>query len=438
MPTIAISYRRSDSAAIVGRIFDKLVATFGRESIFIDIDNIPLGTDFREYVASALDGCNVLLAVIGRDWAGQQADGSRRIDSDSDLVRIEIETALRRGITLVPVLIDRTPMPSASELPETIRDLVYRNALEVDFGIDFHGHIDRLIRAIGHPVHSEMPSVEFGLPNIEAQVPAAVEKDNPQPEADARASTDQQVELASLLEKAQEGDAKARQGLGIMFESGSAVPQDYAKAAEWHKKAAEQNDPLSQNNLGIMYLYGRGVSQDTSQALAWLQKAANQGFAQAQQNLGVVFQDGIGVGKDRAQALAWIRKAAEQGLAEAQYRLARLLDESRASEKDLREAAEWYGKAADQGLVDAQLRLGECYRFGQGVSRDYIKAFALYSKAASPGNAVAQREVGIMYNNGWGVPRDRATAKTWYLKAAEHDEKWATSFADMEKEEKLF
>jgi hypothetical protein len=63
---ITISYRREDSGAIVGRIFDRLVAHYGTGTVFRDIDNIPPGIDFRKYINEALSSTDILLAVIGR------------------------------------------------------------------------------------------------------------------------------------------------------------------------------------------------------------------------------------------------------------------------------------------------------------------------------------------------------------------------------------
>ena len=76
---ITISYRREDSGAIVGRIFDRLVAHYGNDTVFRDIDNIPPGIDYRKYINEALGSTDILLAIIGPDWAGKYPDGRNRI-----------------------------------------------------------------------------------------------------------------------------------------------------------------------------------------------------------------------------------------------------------------------------------------------------------------------------------------------------------------------
>lgn len=153
MPRIFISYRRADSEHIAGRIDDRLAGYFGRDSVFIDIDTIPFGVDFRTHLQEAVAQCDLLLAIIGEHWTdirhadGPQA-GQRRLDDPEDFVRIEVQSALQRGISVIPVLVGRGEMPSAGELPDGLKELAYRNAAEVRSGRDFHEHVNRLIRGI--------------------------------------------------------------------------------------------------------------------------------------------------------------------------------------------------------------------------------------------------------------------------------------------------
>jgi branched-chain amino acid transport system substrate-binding protein len=148
MPKILISYRRADSAGIAGRIFDRLVARYDESSVFIDVDNIPFGTDFREHIGNSLLASDVILVVIGARWLGPQADGRFRIRDDSDPVRIEIEAALKSGLPIIPVLVDGASMPQANDLPGSIVKLAYLNAATLDAGREFHHQMDRLIKSI--------------------------------------------------------------------------------------------------------------------------------------------------------------------------------------------------------------------------------------------------------------------------------------------------
>jgi TIR domain len=148
MPKIVISYRRQDTEAITGRIRDRLASHYGAESVFMDIDSIPLGTDFREHIRQVLTTTDIVIAVMGARWTGSVRGRSARIRELTDPVRIEIERALDHGTPLVPVLVNGAHMPKPEELPDTLQDLSFRNAAEVDSGRDFHQHMDRLIRSL--------------------------------------------------------------------------------------------------------------------------------------------------------------------------------------------------------------------------------------------------------------------------------------------------
>jgi hypothetical protein len=148
MARIIISYRRSDSAAMTRLIFDRLVARFGENLVFMDIDNIPFGVDFRRHIRESLLAGDVLLAIVGSKWTGIDASGQPRILEENDPVRVEIETAFENSITVMPVLIDHATMPQPADLPETLANFPYLNAIPVDSGRDFRHHMDRLIRVL--------------------------------------------------------------------------------------------------------------------------------------------------------------------------------------------------------------------------------------------------------------------------------------------------
>ena len=120
MSKILISYRREDSADVTGRIYDRLIQQFGRETVFKDVDSIPLGIDFRTHLDEQVAKCEVFLAVIRRDWMKNLGStGTTRLDDPRDFVRIEIESALKRQIPVIPVLVSGATIPSAERLPAT-------------------------------------------------------------------------------------------------------------------------------------------------------------------------------------------------------------------------------------------------------------------------------------------------------------------------------
>jgi hypothetical protein len=146
---IFINYRRADTIATAGRLNDRLVKSFGKKRIFMDVDHIPVGADFADYIEAQLSDCGVLLALIGPHWLHTRDDGgSPRLSDPNDLVSREIGLALSRGIDVIPVLVDGASMPKQEELPDAIKPLVRRNAIELrntQFGAD----ADRLITKIG-------------------------------------------------------------------------------------------------------------------------------------------------------------------------------------------------------------------------------------------------------------------------------------------------
>jgi pimeloyl-ACP methyl ester carboxylesterase len=155
MQKIVISYRRADSAWTVRSIFDRLVAHYGTDSVFMDVDAIPLGSDFRGQIDEALQEADFVVAVVGPDWVGARKRGCNRINDKDDPVRIEIEIALRRGVPIVPVLTNHATMPHAVDLPESLREFTFRNAVEVDAGRDFDQQIERLIHSMDHRMEAK-------------------------------------------------------------------------------------------------------------------------------------------------------------------------------------------------------------------------------------------------------------------------------------------
>jgi CubicO group peptidase (beta-lactamase class C family) len=148
MAKITISYRRADSDAIAGRIRDRLASHYGENSVFMDIDSIPFGIDFREHIKAELAANDILVAVVGPKWLGPGEDARPRMHDETDPVRIEIETALQRGIPVIPVLVHGAIIPKPGELPAAMQSFAFHNAAAVDTGRDFHSHMDRLIRSM--------------------------------------------------------------------------------------------------------------------------------------------------------------------------------------------------------------------------------------------------------------------------------------------------
>jgi hypothetical protein len=127
-----VNYRRHDSEGEAGRLFDELAKHFGENAVFMDVAGIEPGQDFRKAIDQSVASCSVLLAVIGPHWLDAQDDaGERRLNDPGDFVRIELASALGSGIPVIPVLVRSARMPRPEQLPEDLKDLAYRNAVEL-------------------------------------------------------------------------------------------------------------------------------------------------------------------------------------------------------------------------------------------------------------------------------------------------------------------
>lgn len=128
---IFISYRREDTSGYAGRLFDSLAKHFGKQ-VFMDIDTIEPGVDFVQVIEQAVSSCDVLIALVGRQWLTvADTTGHRRLDNPEDFVHIEITTALNRNIRVIPVLVQGASMPSQQNLPEALATLARKNAIEI-------------------------------------------------------------------------------------------------------------------------------------------------------------------------------------------------------------------------------------------------------------------------------------------------------------------
>jgi TPR repeat protein len=182
---------------------------------------------------------------------------------------------------------------------------------------------------------------------------------------------------------AEHGSTTSMGNLGIIYENGYGVAQDYAKAREWYKKAADNGDARAMRALGVLYADGSGVTQDYIKAREWYKKAADKDNATAMTNLGWLYENGRGVAQDYAKA------------------------------------HEWYKKAADKDDATAMTNLGVLYEHGRGVAQNYAKARELYERAADQGNATAMVDLGMLYENGRGAAQDYVKAREWFEKAAD-------------------
>jgi hypothetical protein len=153
MSSVFISYRRQTAAGEARALFNELVARLGRNAVFMDVDSISLGRDFRSELQKTLAACDLMLVLIDKDWAmAKDEAGQIRLANANDFVRMEIEAALKRDIVVTPVLVKGAQMPAAAQLPAEISELAYRNGFELS-----HGRWDSDVREMLRRLKLDVP-----------------------------------------------------------------------------------------------------------------------------------------------------------------------------------------------------------------------------------------------------------------------------------------
>ncbi len=149
MAKIFISYRRDDSADYAGRLYDRLAGHFGRDQVFMDIDQIEPGEVFGNVIKEKLATVQAAVVLIGKRWLDiADANGQRRLDLSDDWVRLEITALLERDIRVIPVLVGGAAMPNSTQLPECLVPLTRRQALEITSHARFHADTGKLIKVL--------------------------------------------------------------------------------------------------------------------------------------------------------------------------------------------------------------------------------------------------------------------------------------------------
>jgi hypothetical protein len=145
---IFLSYRRTDTGGHAGRLYDALAGHFGPENVFMDIDAIDLGVDFVGVINRAVSSCDVVIALIGRQWlTAADADGRPRIQDPNDFVRLELESALTRDVFVIPTCVQGVDVPPANTLPAGLAPLAGRQGTELHDAA-WRDDVNRLIRRL--------------------------------------------------------------------------------------------------------------------------------------------------------------------------------------------------------------------------------------------------------------------------------------------------
>jgi TIR domain len=172
-PNIFIGYRRGDGAGWAGRLHADLRTRLGRDSeIFMDVDGIPPGEDFRAYIDRAIGQCDAFVAMIGPNWLdARDEQGRRRLDDPGDFVRLEIAAALNRNIRVIPVLVGGARLPTAEELPEPLDRLVNRHAISLD-NETWELGVSRIVGSFVEPTDPLLPRLTLSTRRLDSRTRA--------------------------------------------------------------------------------------------------------------------------------------------------------------------------------------------------------------------------------------------------------------------------
>ncbi len=206
-------------------------------------------------------------------------------------------------------------------------------------------------------------------------------------------------------EAADAGDARGALYIGVLYDSGMGVKQDYRQAMAWYRRAASAGSAAGAFNVAVMFDAGLGVAKDPAEAARWYGRAAAGGFARAEYNLAMLYETGTGVPRDRRKAVALYRRAAFAGIAAARAHLVSLGSPY---------------QAPGSAKPDAALRdfaQAQALLLGRGPA-DMSRMAALFRRAAEQHNALAEYDLGYCYEHGIGVGPDRAQARDFYSRAA--------------------
>ena len=183
---IFVSYRRDETSGHAGRLYDSLAAHFGPDHVFIDVDAIDLGTNFAQVIHRAVTSCDVVIALIGRAWVtATDAEGRRRLEDPDDFVRLELESALKRDVFVIPACVQGAGVPSPDVLPEALAPLAGRQGFELR-DTAWHDDVKRLIRRLERLAAEKSQGAEAPAPRLRRRLRGGGRRGSSSPELRSR------------------------------------------------------------------------------------------------------------------------------------------------------------------------------------------------------------------------------------------------------------
>jgi hypothetical protein len=272
---IFISYRRDDSEGEAGRLFDDLSRVFGKDSVFMDVTGIRPGADFRHVIDDSVAHCGVLLSVIGPSWTTiANPDGTRRLEDPNDFVALEIASALKRDVPVILVLVHGAHMPAVGQLPDSLKDLSYRNSVEISH-TRWNSDVDLLISALKsyvtpnpatqqEPVHPVVPMpLPSPLPAPVGHVAPAKKSKLKRNLGIAAAGVVVLIAILYFIGSSQpDNDAKQSNAVSSQPATGSSDPETSSVSTEADEPAPTGTwtdpDPRANNSLLSVTIAGSG------------------------------------------------------------------------------------------------------------------------------------------------------------------------------------
>jgi TPR repeat protein len=476
MPRIFISYRRDDAPGQAGRLYDRLKQEFGDGNVFIDVDTLLPGDDFVDAIGQTLGRCDLMIAVIGPGWlSATDAQGRLRLEDPADFVRVEVQKALERQVRTVPVLVNRAAMPHEDQLPDPLKPLIRRQAVELSdarWSSDVRELVDRVKRATSTadaaPAAAPKPAnraLTYGLaasavigaallglllfhsptprnapPSLvpAPASPAPLAKSEPPP-AKSEPATAKSEPAHSKPEptpaksepapaKPSPAAAKSEPAPAATSSTSSSPAKD--RATKTTPTPAPAPSKSSQAGVAVSAAPTAGPVAAPSSAPSAPTEAppppprdpCDTGDAEGCMNLAQMYEVGRGVPRDPQRAATLYQRAVtlSQRACDANtLRACTALGVAYAGgigvpRNDARAVA-LYQRACDGGEPAGCHHLGQHYERGLGVSKkDPNQARALYQRACEGGAANGCTDLGRMFEKGAGVPKDPAQAAAFY------------------------
>jgi tetratricopeptide (TPR) repeat protein len=242
MSKIFVSYRRDDAGGYAHAICSQLVHDFSKDRVFMDVDTIEPGVDFVGVIEKAVGECDVLLALIGKGWAGVGNDGKSRLDDPGDFVRLEISTALARDIRVIPVLLGGMTMPSRETMPDPLKPLSRRNAIEISH-TRFNYDIELLITVI-----RKVLDAAEARRKVQEERSRLREETNPAQQEAERRRLEAEAQRKAEEERFREERKRAEEEVKLK-----------AEKEKYRKRAQQQAERRRFTNRDKRYFYAGGV-----------------------------------------------------------------------------------------------------------------------------------------------------------------------------------